>query len=131
MLAGTCGVFEHAALAGGNGAAMGAGAGMAEERTDAVCGFGGENMLEPACLLRYFVFVLNTKGMHEQALGEAMATDNVFRAFAAFFGKQDHMIAMAGESCAGTQGIVTAVEHLFMRMGFAGVLFHLHQPQFL
>src|SRR5579864_2053895 len=122
---------QQAALARGNGAAMRAGAWMSKERTNAVSGFRGKNVLELASLFGHFMLILNPKRMHEQALGQAVTADNIFRAFSSFFSEQNHVIAVPGKVNAGTQGIVAAIEHLFVCVWLAGMLFHLHQPQFL
>src|SRR5512135_1333925 len=78
---------RDAAWAGRNGAAMRAGARMAEERTDAVSGVGRKNVFKLAGLLSDFLLVFHLKGLREQALRQPVPADDIFRAPTALFSK--------------------------------------------
>ena len=124
-------LFGYAAGAGGDSAAVGAGTGMSQEGADAVCGFGREDVLKPAGLLCDFFFIVHSESLHEQALCQAMTTDNVFRALASFLGKHDHLLAMAGWISTGTEGHVAAIQYRFVGVGRAGMSFQFNQTHFL
>src|SRR4029077_16295845 len=59
-----------------NWCAVGAGAGMAKEGADFVGGPGREDVLELASLLFDFGFAVHGQAVGEEALGEAVATDD-------------------------------------------------------
>ena len=74
--------FGVAAGTGGDGVAVGAGFGVAEESADALVEFGGDDVLEFAGL-RVGFGVVDGEGVFEEALGEAMTADDVAGALAA------------------------------------------------
>src|SRR5579863_3402755 len=51
---------------GGNGAAVRAGARVAQKRTDAIRGFRREDMLEPARLFGHLLLIVQAKRVHEE-----------------------------------------------------------------
>jgi len=102
-----------ATVAGGDGVAVGAGRGMAEEAANALVEFGRDDVLEFAGLTVGFV-VVDAERVLEEALGEAMTADDVAGAAFATIGQLDLAIGEnvneakvfhAGES---TDGIDTA-----------------------
>lgn len=82
-----------AAIAWGNGIAMRAGSGMAEEAADALVKLRTNDVLEFTGLRVRFV-VINAEGVFKQALGEAMAADDVARAALATISQKDFVILL-------------------------------------
>src|SRR5262249_44549856 len=112
----TAGLRGDAACARGNRASVWAGARMAEERADAVRGFGREDVFELASLLRDFFLIVDVEGLGKQALGQAMAADHVLRSFATLLCEDDHVVAVASVFSGWTKSHMTAVQHLFVRV---------------
>jgi hypothetical protein len=79
-----------------NERAVGAGAGVAQEGADLVGGLGGQNVFELAGLLFDFGFTVHGEAVGEQALGQAMAADNIGGALAAAGCEFDNHAAVAG-----------------------------------
>ena len=82
-----------------NGRAVRAGARMAEEGADLVGGFGRKDVLELAGLLLDFGLAVHGQAVGEQALGQAMAADDVGGALAAAGGEFDDQAAVADRDC--------------------------------
>ena len=106
---------------------MGAGAGMVEERADAVRGFRGKNMLKSAGLFRDFLFIFDVQSFCEQDFCKAMAPYDVFRSLAALFCKYDHRLSVAGVIGTWTKSYMAAVQHLLVSVWLVGVLREFHQ----
>ena len=120
---------RQAALSCGNWAAMRACAWMFQESTDALCRFRRENMLELACLLRYFFFIVNVKSLSKEALRQPVPSNHVFSALAAFFREDDHVITVAGMLCGRPESHMAAVQHLLVRMRLQRMFREVHQSQ--
>src|SRR5260221_14314619 len=119
----------NAAFAGGNGAAVWAGARMSQEGADALRGFRRKDVLKLARLLRDFFLVVNMKSLGEEPFRQTVAADHVFRALAALLSEDDHVVAMAGEVTGGTKSDVAAIQHLLVRVRLQGVFGQVNQAQ--
>ena len=83
--------FVVAAIARGNGIAMGASSGMAEEAADALVQFGADDVFELASLTVRFV-VVNAEGVFEEAFRETVTADDIAGAALATVGQFDMAI---------------------------------------
>ena len=73
---------------------MRAGFRMSEERADFFRGLGREDVLELARLLLDLHLVLHVQGLHEQALGQAVAADDVRGPPPPALGEADDQVAI-------------------------------------
>jgi hypothetical protein len=83
-----------AALTGGNGAAVGTGGWMTQERADAVGHFRAQDVLEGAGVGLHRGIIANEKHVHEQALGQAVAADDAARSLFALLGELEFFTGM-------------------------------------
>ena len=82
---------------------------MAKERADAICGLRRKDVLEPARLFGDLFFVVHVKSLREQTFRQAVATDHVLRALAAFFREDNHVVAVAGVFVGRTESDMATV----------------------
>ena len=109
---------------------MGTSAWMSQEGADSLGGFRREDVLEFAGFFRDLFFIVHVKGLGKEALGQAMAANDVFSALAAFFREDDHVIAVAGVLNSGTERHMATVEHLLVRVRLQSVLGEIFSPRF-
>ena len=82
-----------AAVAGGDGVAVWASGGVAEEAANALVEFGGNDVFELAGLAVSFV-VVDAEGVFEEALGKAMTADDVAGAAFSAIGECDVVVGL-------------------------------------
>src|SRR5215472_2643024 len=99
-----------------DGTPVGTGPWMTEERANAGCGFGRQDVFELAGLLGDFPLVVHVKRLSEKTLRQAMAADDVFGALAPLLCEDDHALAVSGKIRGRTESHVAPVEHLLVHV---------------
>ncbi len=91
---------------------------MVEELANLVGGFGGKDVLELAGLLLDFGFAVHGKRIGEQALGQAVAADDVGSALMAARGEFDDGLAIASRKARRLQSVVARIDERLVIVRF-------------
>lgn len=107
---------------------MRAGARMVEEGADLVGGFGREDVLELAGLLLDFGFAVHGKRIGEEALGEAVAADDVGGALVPTRSEFDDRRAVARRKAGWFQRVVAGIDEGLVIVHLGRVRARRYQP---